>query len=120
MPGGEPTEERDPSIVATGYSGPIPPPGVLADYDKVVDRGAERIMAAWEQETAHRRELERRDLTLTALDRLGGKLAALVFVLAALGVTAYCASIGAQWVAAVLGAGTIGTVVWAFVKARER
>jgi uncharacterized membrane protein len=56
---------------------------VLADFDEVVENGAERIMAAWESETAHRRELEKGDLKLSAMDSILGKVFALIFVLSA-------------------------------------
>lgn len=104
---------------ATAWSGPLPPPSVLADFSNVVENGAERIMAAWESETAHRRKMEIDSLKFTVRDSMFGKIAALVFVLAALGVSAYAASIGAQWLGLVLGGGVIGSVVWAFVHASK-
>jgi uncharacterized membrane protein len=113
--------ERPGSVVQTTstWSGPLPPPSVLADFDEVVENGAERIMAAWESETAHRRDLEKSDLRLSAMDSMLGKVFALIFVLSALGVSAYAASIGAQWLGVVLGGGVIGSVVWAFVTGQK-
>lgn len=104
---------------ATAWSGPLPPPSVLADFGNVVENGAERIMIAWEAETAHRRKIEIDSLRFSFLDSMFGKISALIFVLAALGVTAYSASIGAQWIGVVLGGGVIGSVVWAFVNASK-
>jgi uncharacterized membrane protein len=101
------------------WSGPLPPPSVLADFDEIVENGAERIMAAWESETAHRRELEKSDLRFSAMDSILGKVFALIFVLSALGVSAYAASIGAEWLGVVLGGGVIGSVVWAFVTGQK-
>jgi uncharacterized membrane protein len=57
---------------------------VLADFDEVVENGAERIMAAWESETAHRKDLESRNLRYSAFDSILGKVFALIFVLSAL------------------------------------
>ncbi|MGL4490367.1 MAG: DUF2335 domain-containing protein [Rhizobiaceae bacterium] len=104
---------------ATAWSGPLPPPSILADFDNVVENGAERIMAAWESETNHRRALEIKSLNSSVADSFFGKLAALIFVLTALGVSAYAASIGAQWLGVILGGGVIGSVVWAFVHASK-
>jgi uncharacterized membrane protein len=111
--------EDDRTVVqtASAWSGPLPPPSVLADFDSVVENGAERIMAAWESETAHRRDLERSSLKFSAFDSIFGKVSALIFVLTALGVAAYAAAIGAQWLGVILGGGVIGSVVWAFVHA---
>jgi uncharacterized membrane protein len=89
----------------------------LADFDLVVENGAERIMAAWESETAHRRELEKRELRFSIFDSTLGKVFALIFVLSALAVAAFAAFIGAEWLGVVLGGGVIGSVVWAFVNA---
>jgi uncharacterized membrane protein len=39
-------------------TGPIPPPGMLADYDKVVMDGAERIVRMAETQSTHRQRTE--------------------------------------------------------------
>lgn len=98
------------------WAGPLPPPETLDQFSNVVENGAERIVAAWEKETAHRHKLEKWDMAIAGTEMIVSKLAALIFVLAALGVCAYCASIGANWIAAIIGGGVIGSVVWAFVK----
>ncbi|WP_366513917.1 DUF2335 domain-containing protein [Planktotalea sp.] len=46
------------------WSGPLPPPAVLGQFDSVVDNGAERIFRSWESETAHRQSMAQRELTL--------------------------------------------------------
>jgi uncharacterized membrane protein len=40
------------------FSGPIPPPDLLRKYNDIVDNGAERLFAAFENQTRHRQELE--------------------------------------------------------------
>jgi uncharacterized membrane protein len=40
------------------FSGPLPPPNVLARYNEVVTNGAERIMGMAERQSAHRESLE--------------------------------------------------------------
>ena len=42
------------------FSGPIPPPHLLSQYDQVVPGAAERILAMAERQSAHRLDLERR------------------------------------------------------------
>ncbi len=44
----------------THFSGPIPPPALLAKYNEVIPNGAERIMAMAERQSAHRERLEAR------------------------------------------------------------
>jgi uncharacterized membrane protein len=107
--GGTPT-------VTAAWSGPLTPPSVLKDFDDVVPNGAARIFAAWESETEHRHGMERRNLMLAAADAIIGKVFAFIFVITALSACIYMATVGQEWVAAVLGGGTIASVVWAFVR----
>src|ERR1035438_8495401 len=41
------------------FSGPLPPPGILAQYNDVCPNGAERIIAMAEKQQEHSQELER-------------------------------------------------------------
>ena len=43
---------------SVSFSGPLPPPGLLARYNDVIPNGAERIMAMAERQSAHRESLE--------------------------------------------------------------
>jgi uncharacterized membrane protein len=82
----------------------------------VVDNGAERIMKAWEEESRHRRAIEQREISIISWDAKFGKISALIFVVMAIGSSLYAALNGAEIFAAILGGGTIASVVWAFVK----
>ena len=48
-------------ITATGthFSGPLPPPEILAKYNDAVPNGAERIVAMAEKQMQHRHDLEK-------------------------------------------------------------
>lgn len=97
------------------WQGPLPPPAALSGFDAVVPGLAERIAKAWEDESEHRREIERREQRAYYLDAMVGKVFALIFVLAALALSGWAVWMGAPWLGAVLGAGTIGSVVGAFI-----
>jgi len=43
---------------SVSFSGPLPPPGVLAQYNDVIPNGAERLMVMAEKQSAHRESLE--------------------------------------------------------------
>ena len=45
--------------VTEQFSGPLPPPDVLERYNQVAPDAANRIIAMAEQETGHRRDIER-------------------------------------------------------------
>lgn len=58
-------QNQDPARTASltqvrGYhfSGPLPPPELLARYNQVIPNGAERILAMAERQSAHRESLE--------------------------------------------------------------
>lgn len=44
---------------ATTFSGPIPPPELLKQYDEIIPNGANRIITMAENQSAHRIELEK-------------------------------------------------------------
>ncbi len=44
------------------HQGPLPPPGMLAEYERVVPGLGARIVEQWESETKHRREYEKTEL----------------------------------------------------------
>jgi|ERR1035437_4542965 uncharacterized membrane protein len=58
----EPSSDQTASIQARFqgeyFSGPIPPPNLLARYNDVVSDGAERILAMAERQSKHRESLE--------------------------------------------------------------
>lgn len=115
----QPPNHTQISVQSHMWKAPLPPPAVLEEFNRVVDNGAERIVKAWEDETAHRRKMERDELRKFYGDARLGKFFAFLFVLAALGVAAFAAWIGAEWLGVVLGAGTIGSVVWGFVQGKK-
>jgi uncharacterized membrane protein len=97
------------------WSGPLPPPAALERFDQIIENGAERVMRQWESESQHRRELEKRELEIYGESELKGKSYALAFLVLAMAVCVIALYLNQPWVAAILGAGTIASVVWAFV-----
>jgi uncharacterized membrane protein len=43
---------------ASTFSGPLPPPSILGDYNEILANGAERIMKMAENQSSHRIDLE--------------------------------------------------------------
>lgn len=87
-------------------------------------------MKIWENETAHRQQMEiedrklaRKDLNIVFWDVLTSRFITFAFLLSMVGGATYAAVNGAPLFAGVFGAGTVGTVVWALrhnMKAREK
>lgn len=47
------------SIVSAQWQGPLPPPGALEQFDRIIPNGAERIMVMCEKEQAARLGIEK-------------------------------------------------------------
>lgn len=98
------------------WKAPLPPPEVLEQFNSVIPNGAERIVQQWEGETKHRQELERGELRIFGWNAILGRIFAFLFAAMAMGVVWYAISMNALWLAGVLGAGLIGSVVAAFIR----
>jgi uncharacterized membrane protein len=72
-------------IVSAGWSGPLPPPAALDEFNRIVPGAAERIFAQFEAEGAHRRELELRQSKFLVRDVHVGQFLAGLFAMGGLG-----------------------------------
>jgi len=60
LPGSQPEPGQLLQVQAASFSGPLPLPSLLAQYNEIIPNGAERIMAMAERQSAHRERLEAR------------------------------------------------------------
>jgi uncharacterized membrane protein len=67
------------------YTGPIPPPTILAQYEQICPGAASRIITQFEEQGRHRRVIERRTVNYNVGSALFGQIASLILFLAALG-----------------------------------
>lgn len=60
---------QDRVTIAAGryFSGPVPDPDTLRAYSEIVPNGAERIFKNWEDQSEHRRSMERKEMVLRYL-----------------------------------------------------
>lgn len=112
--------------VASGFSGPIPPPNLLQEYDKAFPGSAERIVKMAEVEQAHRHAREHAEAELQISIHNGIKLETTLgqFFALIIGVVAIIAGTiagvhGAQFVGTVIGGGGVGGLVTAFIVGRR-
>ena len=98
------------------FSGPLPPPAILHEYDEVLERAAERIFKMAESQACHRQDLEKRVVKSDILKSYLGLTAG--FVVAAIAIT--CGSLvaynGQPWAGAAIGGAPVVGLVWAFLK----
>ena len=113
-------EPQNRHIVSATWNGPLPPPALLEEFERVVPGGAERIFAQFENEAKHRRGLEEQNARFVIRDRHFGQALAGIYALGAFGLTAFAIDRGADWVASILGGGTIVSGVIAFLRVRSK
>ena len=110
------------SSLSYAFTGPYPPPEMLAAYDKVLPGLADRLVRQAETQTAHRQELERRLLEAEVDDRSAersqrrlGLWLAYSVVLAVLIAAVIIAAIGAPIEGTVLGGVDLVALAGVFV-----
>ena len=115
-----PSQQNSPSqkeVVVTqhSFSGPLPPPEVLKRFDEVVPGSAERIIKMAEGQFAHRTELEKKvinsDIARSRLGQILGFTIAIVGLVCSVVISMY----GNQIAGAVLGVGTLASLVSVFM-----
>ncbi|MCD4830777.1 MAG: DUF2335 domain-containing protein [Anaerohalosphaeraceae bacterium] len=98
-------------IVEQHFSGPLPPPQVLSQYDEIIPNGAERIMVMAEKQGEHRRTLEKTALDTDSRNSLLGVIFAFVIGIVTVVTGAIVIIKGHSWPGTLLGsAGLIGLV----------
>ena len=98
-------------IIKQEFHGPLPPPGTLAQYNEIIPNGAERIMVMAEEQSKHRRELEKIALKTDSRNSFLGVLSAFILGLATIIAGAIVILRGYSWPGALLGsAGLVGLV----------
>lgn len=71
------------AVQAEYFSGPIPPPNLLARYNEIVPNGAERILAMAERQSKHRESLEAQVVAGNVSSQSRGSLYAFIIALVA-------------------------------------
>jgi len=106
-------------VTISGFSGPIPPPEILEQYNRVVPNGAERIFAMAERQQEHRLFIEKEVVGSNILNEKRGIVCGLIIALIGLICATICALHGAQTTACVIGGATVTSLVGAFLYGRH-
>jgi uncharacterized membrane protein len=109
------------------FTGPLPPPGILEQYEKICPGTAARIIDAAGTEGLHRHNCESNalDANIEAMRRQFaearlGQVFALIIALAFVIVGAYVSVHGQPWSGTILGGVGLGGVVTAFIVGRNK
>ncbi|MGO9673504.1 MAG: DUF2335 domain-containing protein [Methylocella sp.] len=107
------------TIEEVGWSGPVPSPHILQQFEAILPGSAARIFAQFEAEAEHRRRAELEELRFREREAHIGQLLAGIFAVGAFGVAAFALHVGAYSVAGLVGTTTVLTGVAAFLNRRN-
>lgn len=113
-------------IIAESWDGPIPPPAIMEQLDRLVPGSAERIMNDYMARSEHARAIERmeaednrEETRALSFDVRLARLAATLFPYGGLGFATYFAAHGWLTLAGIVATTTIGSVVVATLARRS-
>ena len=98
------------------FSGPIPEPGILEKYNRILPGAADRILTMAEKDATHVREREIEIISYSYKYRLRGQILGFAIGLFALFAAGFCAYLGQQVAASLIGVSGVAGLVGAFLK----
>ncbi|EIY8042695.1 DUF2335 domain-containing protein [Vibrio vulnificus] len=107
------------SVTQQSYSGPIPPPAMLHEYDQVQDGFANRIVTMAEKEQAHRHGIENRGVNGAISKDVRGQYFALICSLVMIVCCTYLISNGHEISGSILGGSTLVGLAYVFITGRK-
>lgn len=109
----------EPGVVTVTYSGPLPPPSAMAEYERVLPGAAERILVMAEKAAAHHQAIDVQAQKLIGQDVLRGQLLGFSIAAAGLLVSGYAIYKGYPAVAGAIVAAIMTGGVGVFVVGRK-
>lgn len=79
------------------WQGPLPPPGALEQFDRIIPNGAERIMVMCEKEQSARIGREDRYSKAEVWVEVGGRIVGAILILACVAAAIWSISVSAPW-----------------------
>lgn len=123
----QPRSGEEQRILSASFSGPVPLPSILAQYEEICPGSADRMIGMAEEEGHHRRRIDAKlaDANIEAMRRQfsearWGQILAFLVSVTFLGVGAYLTVSGQPWVGGILGSMGISTIVASFIRGRSQ
>lgn len=114
-----PKDNKSTQIIEQSFSGPIPSPVILEQYEKFLPGAAERILSMAESDAKHQRDIEMAAINFQAQENRRGQYFS-VFVVAIAFITSGVAlALGHPDAASVIGGTTVVGLATAFVIGRK-
>jgi uncharacterized membrane protein len=113
-------EQRLVQATMHAFSGPLPPPAILAQYNDTVPNGAERIVTMAEKQQEHRQEMEHKVVHANSLDQRLGLIFGFIVMMSAVGVGFWCVVHGKDTAGITALIGAVAAPVVAFIYGRKK
>ena len=97
------------------FSGPLPSPEVLKEFNAIVPGSAERIIKMAENQSIHRRELEQKVIDSDIKRSKWGQILGFVIAISGLIVSGFVAIYGSAVAGSIIGVGTLASLVGVFM-----
>ena len=107
--------ERRVEINHSEFSGPLPHPAILAKYDEIVPGSADRIIKMAENQSIHRRDMEKMVIKSDIINSKLGLVFGLIIGLAAFYLSYKLAELKLPWLAGIIGVGYVVSLVGTFI-----
>lgn len=108
--------------ITTQYSGPLPPPEILAQFEQIIPGAAERILRMAEEQSAHRRSLEAIVIKSDISRSKAGQLLGFIIAITGLLIAGLVSVFGNTVAGSIIGVSTLTSIVGVFMygyKSRE-
>jgi len=112
--------------VISKFSGPLPPPEILAQYNQLTPDAADRIITMAETEASHRRELEQKVIDgeikneqARNIETKTGQVLGFIIGTFTVGCGTYAAVSGAEIAGGFIGTGGVASLVTVFIYGRK-
>jgi len=115
-----PKNNKNSLVASAQWIGPLPPPGALDQYEKVIPGAAERILSMAEGEAEHQKYMEKSAMHLQHKENRRGQYFGILTVILSFGTTIACAYLGATAAAGIIGGATVVGLVTVFVTGRSQ
>ncbi|MEZ4104536.1 MAG: DUF2335 domain-containing protein [Candidatus Paceibacterota bacterium] len=101
--------------VRHSFSGPLPHPDVLHRFEEVSPGAAERIIKMAEEQSSHRRNLEKKVIESDIYRSKWGQILGFIIAIVGLSVSAVIGVFGNPVAGSIMGTGTVAGLVWVFM-----
>lgn len=118
--GNQPQQQQQVYSRQTFYSGQLPPPNMLNEFEQIQPGFTDRLLTMVEEESKFKREADRRNFKSYHTSTILGMVSALLSVLLVCGVSAYAISAGYGTEAAAIMGTCATAVIIAFLQRRKR